>query len=420
VIVPYVPTLNLDPKKERVLLALLAAVQFTTVLDFLIVLPLGPQYMQVMHIGPSQFGLIVSSYAISAGLSGIAAGFFLDYFDRKRALLFLFGGFMIGTLFCALAPTYPLLVLARAVAGAFGGITGALILAIVGDAIPEQRRGAAMGLVMSAFSMAMIGGVPCGLYLACTNWHVPFFALAGLSAVILVIGAWVLPTMRDHLAHVKESHPVARFWSVLIERDHQMALIFMGVLTFAGAMIFPYIATYMVTNTGMTQKQLPFIYLVGGACTLFSMNLIGRWSDRIGKPRAFSIMSASATIPILLLTNLHHVAFLTGIAVTTIFMICMSGRSVPAMAMITSTVKARYRGGFMSANSSVQQFATGLATYASGQIMGQTAQGELTHFPVIGLLSVAGAWTCIALARYLKSAVEDPSVPAPSTPVWAE
>ena len=345
--------MNLSPKKERALLALLAAVQFTTVLDFLIVLPLGPQYMKVMHIGPSEFGLIVSSYAISAGLAGIAAGFFLDLFDRKRALLALFSGFMIGTLFCALAPGYHLLVLARALAGAFGGVTGALILAIIGDAVPEERRGAAMGLVMSAFSLASIGGVPLGLYLASTfNWHIPFFVLAGLSAVILVVAAWLLPPMRGHLAHAREEHPAARVWAVLMERDHQMAFIFMAVLTCAGGLIFPFIATYMVANTGMTQNQLPYIYMAGGVCTLAGMNLIGRWADRAGKPRVFWIMSCFAIAPILVFTNLHRVPFLIGIAVTTVFMVCMSGRSVPAMAMITASVKARYRGGFMSANSS--------------------------------------------------------------------
>jgi predicted MFS family arabinose efflux permease len=401
------------------LLVLLASVQFTTVLDFLIVIPLGPKYMEVMHIGPSQFALIVSSYAISAGLAGIAAGFFLDLFDRKKALLMLFGGFMIGTLFCALAPTYHLLVLARALAGSFGGVTGALILAIIGDAVPEERRGAAMGLVMSAFSLAMICGVPCGLYMAhLWSWHVPFFALAGLSAVILAAAARMLPPMSGHLAHAREEHPAARVWAVLIERDHQMAFVFMAVLTFASTLIFPFIPTYMVNNTGMTQKQLPFIYLTGGLCTLASMNLIGHWADRAGKPRVFWIMSCCATVPTLIFTNLHHVACVVGIAVTTLFMVCMSGRAVPAMAMITSSVKARYRGGFMSANSSVQQFSMGLATYVSGQIMGQTAQGELTHFPLIGVFSVFCTLAGIYFSRYLKSALEDQ--PSASAPVLVE
>jgi len=411
--------LKLNARKERALLALLACIQFATVLDFLIVLPLGPQYMKVMCIGPGQFGLIVSSYAVSAGMAGIAAGFFLDYFDRKRALLALFAGFTLGTLFCALAQGYHLLVLSRALAGAFGGVTGALVLAIVGDAVPEARRGAAMGLVMSAFSVASIGGVPCGLYLAqLWSWHAPFFALAGLSLVILAMAAWLLPPMRGHLAHAREAHPAARVWAVWMERDHQMAFLFMAVLSCAGALIFPYIATYMVANTGMTQNQVPFIYLAGGTCTFVSMNLIGRWADRAGKPRIFWIMSCCAAAPIVLFTNLHRVPCVAGIAVTTLLMVCMSGRFVPAMAMVTASVKARYRGGFMSANSSVQQFSMGLAVYVSGQIMGQTPQGELTHFPVIGLLAILSTLGGIVLSRYLKPAVEDQ--PSPAVPIMAE
>ncbi len=163
----------LEPFAERLLLLSLAAINFTTIVDFIIIMPLGPQYMRVFSISPAQFGVIVSSYAISAGISGIAAGFFLDRFDRKRALLTLYGGFSLGTLFCALAQTYHLLVAARALAGAFGGVTGALILAIVGDVIPEHRRGAAMGLVMSAFSIANICGVPLGLILASSGKNRP-------------------------------------------------------------------------------------------------------------------------------------------------------------------------------------------------------------------------------------------------------
>jgi predicted MFS family arabinose efflux permease len=307
-----------------------------------------------------------------------------------------------------MAQGYVLLVLARALAGAFGGVTGALILAIVGDAVPEERRGAAMGMVMSAFSLAMIGGVPCGLYMAqLSSWHAPFYALAGLSLVILAVAAWLLPSMRGHLAHAREAHPAARVWAVWMERDHQVAFLFMAVLTAAGMLIFPYIPTYMEKNTGMTEGQVPFIYLAGGTFTLASMNLIGRWADRAGKPRVFWIMSCCAAVPVLLLTHLHRVPCAAGVAVTTLLMICMSGRSVPGMAMITASVKARYRGGFMSANSSVQQFSMGLATYASGLIMGKTAEGELTHFPEIGLLSILCIVAAISLSRHLRPAVED-------------
>jgi len=258
---------------ERLLLLVLAAIQFTAIVDFLIILPLGPQYMRVFHINPGQFGLIVSAYAISAGVSGVATGYVLDRFDRKRALLVLYLGFAIGTLFCALAPTYQLLVAARVVAGAFGGVAGALILAIIGDVVPEERRGAAMGLVMSSFSVASICGVPIGLVLASTlSWHLPFFVLAILSFVVLAASVRVLPPLRGHLHHGAGQHPVARMLAVLAHTDHQMAFLFMALLSVTGFIIFPNIANFMVMNVGLTEKQLPLIYLAGGLATVFSMN----------------------------------------------------------------------------------------------------------------------------------------------------
>lgn len=404
-------------ENERLVLLLLAAIQFTTNLDFLIILPLGPQYMRVMHITPAQFNTIVAAYAIAAGIAGLVAGFFLDRFDRKTALLFLFVGFATGTLFCALAPTYGLLVGARAIAGMFGGVTGAVILAIVGDVIPEHRRGKAMGMVMSAFSVASIAGVPLGLVLASHfNWHVPFYAIAGICVPILIAVLRCVPDLRSHLAHSADKHPARQMLAVLAEPNHQMAFLFMAVLTCAGFTIFPTLATYMVYNVGMTEKQLPFIYLTGGLCTLFSMNLIGRWADRAGKLRVFILMSLAASIPIVALTNLPRVPVVVAVAVSTLLMICMSGRFVPAMAMMTATVESRHRGGFMSVNSSVQQFSSGLAAWISGGIIGQGLNKEITHYPIAGLISLSCVLVCIWLARFLRSAPGAVS----STPVLGE
>jgi predicted MFS family arabinose efflux permease len=394
---------NRKPINEKLVLLVLAAIQFTATLDFLIIMPLGPQYLRVFVISPAQFGNIVSAYALSAAVSGIVASFFMDRFDRKPALLWLYFGFAVGTLFCALAPDYHLLVAARVVAGAFGGVTGALILAIIGDVVPEERRGAAMGLVMSSFSVASICGVPLGLFLATNiNWHVPFFALAASSAIVLIGAARVLPSLRGHLHHARDVHPVARMLEVLAHKDHQMALVLMAVMTATGSLLFPGIANYMVANVGLTEQQLPLIYLAGGLCTIFSMNMIGRWSDRSGKLRVFTLMSLSSVVPIIALTNLPRVPLPIALAVSTLLMICMSGRFVPGMALITGSIEARYRGGFMSINSSVQQFALGIAAWVSGQIMGRAATGEMTRFPTVGIISLVCALSCIFLARFLK------------------
>jgi len=313
-----------------------------------------------------------------------------------------YGRFLGDAIDSALAQTYPLLVAARALAGAFGGVTGALILAIVGDVIPEDRRGAAMGLVMSAFSIANICGVPLGLMLASGfNWHVPFFALAGLSVVILAILIRVMPSLRSHLAHLSEEPPTARMLAILSGPAHQKAFLFMGMLTFTGFVVFPYLPKYFVANVGLTEKQLPWIYVFGGFCTMFRMNWIGRWADRCGKKRVFTLMSLTCAFPILLVTNLPAVPLVVSVAVSTLLMVCMSGRFVPAMALMTGSIEARHRGGFMSINSSVQQFAAGIAAWISGIILGQTATGQITHYPVTGFVSVTCALFCIYLSRFL-------------------
>jgi len=178
--------------------------------------------------------------------------------------------------------------------------------------------------------------------------------------------------------------------------------LFMALLSFTGFVVFPNIANYMVWNVGLTEHQLPLIYLAGGVCTVFTMNWIGRWADRTGKLKVFTWMSLAATIPILALTNLPRVPLVVALATSTLLMVCMSGRMVPAMALMTGSIEARYRGGFMSINSSVQQFACGVAAYVSGQVLTQDSSGQLVHFPALGFASIVCALICIYLARFLK------------------
>lgn len=400
--------------RERMLLLTLAVIQFATIVDFLIILPLEHQFTRLYQISPQQFGLVTAAYGISAGLAGLAAGFFLDRFDRKTALLWTYFGFAFGTLLCGLCTNFTELVAARFFAGAFGGLLGAIVPAIVGDVVPMERRGAAMGLVMSAFSVASIVGVPIGIFAAAGfNWHVPFIALAILCACILPVAIWVTPPLRGHLAHVHEDHPVIRTWRVMTHPDHQKSFVFMAVITCAGFLVFPYMPAYMNSNVGFSEIQLAWIYFCGGVVTFYTMNWVGRWSDRSGKRRVYNYVALSTAAPLLLVTTLPRVPLVVALAVTTLLFVCMSARMVPAMAMMTAVVEARYRGGFMSINSAVQQLAMGIASLCGSLILGQTPKQELTHFGISGVLAVVLMYSSIYLAKFLKPAPENNAVAEP-------
>ncbi|HKP96237.1 MAG TPA: MFS transporter [Fibrobacteria bacterium] len=394
----------LPARQENVLLYVLAAIQFTHILDFMIVMPLGPRLMEIFRITPSQFGLIVSTYTFSAGLFGLVAAWFLDRFDRKAALLCLYSGFALGTLACALAPSYAFLVAARFLAGGFGGVTSAVILAVIGDAIPPQRRGAAMGTLFSSFSLASIAGVPAGLFLANhLGWHAPFFLLAGLSAAIAVMAANVLPSMRDHQARVKEK-PWEEMKVILGRANHWRAFALTVFMTMAGFLIVPYLSPSLVANVGLTNEQLPLIYLCGGAVTFFSMRWFGKISDRLGLLRVFTALSVIAVFPILIISHLPPVPLWTALLCTTCFMVFISGRFIPGMAMVTNSVQAQLRGGFMSLNSAMQQFASGLASLIAGAVITGGSGARLEHYGTVGLIGGGCVVVSILLARRLKAA----------------
>ena len=392
----------LPKRQEMILLYSLAAMQFTHILDFMIVMPLGPRLMEIFRITPSQFGLIVSTYTFSAGGFGLVAAWFLDRFDRKPALMFLYAGFGLGTVACALAPSFPFLVAARFIAGGFGGVASATILAVIGDAIPSERRGEAMGTIFSSFSLASVAGVPVGLFLANRlGWHAPFFLLGGLSAVILMLAGFILPSMRDHLARGR-TKPWEEMKIIVGKANHWRAFGLTISMTMAGFMLIPYISPSLVSNVGLTNERLPLIYLCGGGATFFTMRWLGRLSDRLGLLRVFTVVSILAIGPILVLSNLPKVPLWAALSVTTAFMILTSGRFIPGMAMITNSVEGRYRGGFMSVNSALQQFASGLATILAAAVIARAPDGRLLHYGVVGLLGAGSILISLYLAKNLK------------------
>ena len=389
--------------REGLLIFLLAAIQFTHMMDFVIMMPLGPQLMRVFNITPQEFGLLVSAYTFSAAVAGFLSALVIDRFDRKHALLGLYLGFALGTLACAMAPSFGLLLAARVVAGAFGGVLGALILAIIGDAIPEQRRGAATGQVMAAFSVASIAGIPVGLYLASvTSWHAPFYLLAGLSFVVLLVGTFFLPAMRGHLSSATRESPFLVIGDILRRQNLRWAMALTVTLTMAGFFVVPFISPYMVANVGFEEAELSYIYLFGGLATVFTSQWAGRLADRHGKKRIFAGSAVLSLLPILAITNLPPVPHYVALIVTTFFFILFGARFVPAMALITSTVEPKLRGSFMSINSSVQQLSAGLASFGAGLIVQESASGRLLHFSWVGLVACAITLAAVWVVPHLK------------------
>ncbi len=388
---------------ERFILVVLTAIQFTNILDFVIMMPLGPQLMRIFSISPQEFGLVVSAYTLSAGVSGFLAAFFLDRFDRKKALLTLYAGFTVGTFLCSVAPTYVFLVSARIVAGLFGGILAATILAIISDIIPYERRGTAMGMIMMSFSLAQVAGVPIGLFIANNfGWNTTFGFLAASAVLCWIAAARMLPSIQIHLQSPTNEHPIETVKALLTEAPTQRALAFMLSLMVAGFTIIPYLSPYFVSNVGRTEADLPSIYFFGGLATIITSRVIGKLADRHGKLTVFSYVAAFSIVPILAVTSLPPVSLPVVIGAVTIFMVLVSGRAVPSMAMITASVHARRRGSFMSISSSVQQLAAGIASFAGGLIIGRAEDGSITHFGLLGMIAAATTLVCILLARRLQ------------------
>jgi predicted MFS family arabinose efflux permease len=383
-------------KNESLFLYCLAGIQFTHIMDFMIMMPLGPMFVRTLGIDTRQFGLLVSVYAFSAAVSGLLAASFIDRFDRKRLTLVLYLLFAGATLLCALSPQFGFLLGARALAGAFGGVLGAMVQTLIAECIPEQRRGRAMGTVMASFALSTIAGVPFGLYLANHfGWRAPFVFVAGLSLVILWIGARVLPAVpAPQRVH---AHPLAPMLAVLRQPSHRRAFAFTALMMASGFLVIPFITLYMTANVDVPETSLWLIYLAGGAATLFTSRLVGVWADRYGKPRVYRWVALAAMAPILVTTHLVPVPFWLVLINSTLFFVLVSGRMVPGMALVTSSAAPSMRGAFMSVNAAVQQVSSGLASLVAGLIIGHTATGKVTGYNWVGYLAVAAGLAAIAI-----------------------
>ncbi|MDD4928928.1 MAG: MFS transporter [Gallionella sp.] len=389
--------LTLTPKRERYLLLTLSGMQFSHILDFMIMMPLGPILIKEFGISTHEFGFLVASYSFSAALAGLLAATFVDKFERKRLLLIVFALFGLATLACGLSPSYATLLVARGLAGAFGGIMGAMVQTLVGDLIPFERRATASGIISASFSLSTVAGVPVSLWLANHfQWRAPFILIACTTVLFLIIGLKFLPDVRHHLSQAKRAHPFSAMFEVLHDANHLRALVFTMLILFSGFTVIPYITVYAVANVGIAQHDIFYIYLVGGAATLFTSRLIGRWADAAGKVKIYRLMAVCATVPLFAVTHTEAAPLWLWLIFTTLFFVLISGRMIPAMAIITSAATPKLRGTFMSLNSATQQLASGLAATLAGFITTQNATGQIAGYDKVGYVAIAANLLAIA------------------------
>ncbi|MCB0558642.1 MAG: MFS transporter [Lewinellaceae bacterium] len=390
--------------KEKMLLFILAVVQFSHILDFMIIMPLGSQFMRIFDISPRQFSLIVSAYAGSAFVMGLFSAMFIDRFDRKQALFYTYIGFTIGTLACAIAPSYLVFLAARSVTGAFGGVLGALVLSIIGDTVPLKRRASAMGMVMTAFSVASVIGVPAGIYLAATfSWRAPFLAVGSIAIVLSFFIFFFLPPLRKHLENgLVQRNPFRVMGNIFGDANQRLALLFTVILMLGHFTIIPFIAPYMQLNIGFSDYQVTYIYLIGGLLTVFLLPFFGRLADRHGHAKVFTIASLFALFSIFAITNLPAVPMALALCATSSFFVVASGRNVPAMTMVTSVVKPESRGSFMSVRASVQEMALALSSIFAGLIITENGDGSLANYQYVGYIAIVMSVVAIAVAWRLK------------------
>ncbi len=403
---------------QTFLIAILAILQFAIILDFMVLSPLGAQLMPRLNINPSQFGLVVSAYAFSAGASGLLAAGFADRFDRKKLLMFFFAGFIAGTFLCGLASSYPLLLAARVVTGIFGGVIGSISFAIITDIFPLQTRGRVMGFVQMAFAVSQVLGLPIGLYLSnIWDWHAPFLMIAILSIPIFGLIYWKMKPVDAHLSIQKENSAFEHLILTVSKRRYLLAFSATTLLATGGFMLMPFGSAFAVNNLGVQLTDLPLIYLITGICSIIAGPLIGKLTDQIGTIRVFAGGSALAVILVLIYTNLGVTPLWLLIALNSILFVAITARMISSSALVTAVPAPADRGAFMGVNASVSQISGGIASAIAGLIVYQSAGGRLEHYPILGLVVATTMFICVWLMYNIYKEVRSTQQPAPEVEV---
>lgn len=406
---------------QKFVAGLMAFLQFAVILDFMVMAPLGALIMPALSVTPAQFGILVSSYAFSAGASGLLAAGFADRFDRKKLLLFFYIGFLSGTLWCALAHSYESLLAARIVTGLFGGVIGSVLLAITTDLFAPQLRGRAMGILQTAFAASQVMGLPAALYLSNHwDWHAPFMMIVVVGALAGVLLALRLKPVDAHLSGPVETNAFRHLLRTVSEARHLPAFAATALLTTGGFMLMPFSTVFLVNNVGIAVEQLPMIYLVTGLSTILTGSLVGKAADKYGKFPVFVAGSILTAVMVIVYTHLGRVPLALVIVLNVLLFLGIFSRIIPFQAMSQSVPELRVRGSFSAISAAIQQISGGVAAIIAGHLVTTGADGRLQGFPNVGYVVVCSTIVAGVLALRMSRAIAQreraAAAAAPSVP----
>ncbi|WP_279499395.1 MFS transporter [Aeromonas veronii] len=362
---------------------LAALIQLVSALDFMMIMPLGPDLSRALNISPTYIGYLGGGYALAAALSSLLCARYLDRFDRKHVALITLLGISLSTWACALAWNMESLFFTRLLAGMFAGPATSIALAIVVDATPVEQRGRAMAIVMGAFSLSAIAGVPLGLELAMLKgWSAPFYVLGGFGLCVCVVVYARLPGMTAHLGLNQKAFSSIEMLKRPVVLNAFMAI---GLAIFSTFLIVPNIAAYFQFNLDVPRGDMSHYYVMGGIFSLFSMQLGGLFIDRFGAMKVTILMGA-LTIAVVWDGFLHE-PWLPTIVIFTLFMVVTSTRTITVAAVNSQVAAPWERAGFMSLQNVFQHIFSGSAAIVSSMIL-TNVDGHLGNITLLAWLTI--------------------------------
>ncbi|MGN7825036.1 MFS transporter [Chitinophaga sp. 22536] len=377
-------------RQQKLTIVILALLQFLIILDFMVLSPLGAIMMKELEITTARFSMAVSVYAFSACAGGLVAAGFADMFDRKKLLVLFTGGFILGTLLCAMAPNYEVLVAARIFAGGLGGIVSSVSYAIITDLFEARQRGRAMGFFQMAFGASQVLGIPVGLFLANRfGWHSPFWLITLCGMMIAVALVKFIPSVAGHLNEKRQRRAIQHLKDAISNPGYLRAFLSITLLTTGGFMLIPLGSAYGVHNLGLKMDELPVLYGALGVFMIIAAPLSGKLCDSVGPFRLFVTGSVLCVILVRIYTTLGITPLWSCIAVVIALFTGVIFRQVSAGVLMSMVPETEDRGAFMSLNSAFQQISGGIASYVAGLVVTQSGNGQLEHYSDLGNIVIA-------------------------------